>query len=30
MDLPTPADLHERRTDLELTQSELAERADVS
>ena len=30
MDLPTPADLKERRTDLELTQSELAERADVS
>ncbi|WP_411714516.1 CBS domain-containing protein [Natronomonas sp.] len=30
MDLPTPADLRERRTNLELTQSELAERADVS
>ncbi|MFQ3293379.1 MAG: putative transcriptional regulator [Halobacteriales archaeon] len=30
MDLPTPADLRERRTDLGLTQSELAERADVS
>jgi len=30
MELPTPADLRERRTDLELTQSELAERADVS
>lgn len=30
MDLPTPADLRERRTDLELTQSELADRADVS
>lgn len=29
-DLPTPADLKERRTDLELTQSELAGRADVS
>jgi predicted transcriptional regulator len=30
MDLPTPADLRERRTELDLTQSELAERADVS
>lgn len=30
MDLPTPADLRERRTDLGLTQSELAEGADVS
>ena len=30
MDLPTPADLRERRTSLELTQSELADRADVS
>ena len=30
MDLPTSADLKERRTDLALTQSELAERADVS
>ncbi|MFB6164291.1 MAG: CBS domain-containing protein [Haloarculaceae archaeon] len=30
MDLPTPEDLRERRTDLGLTQSELAERADVS
>jgi len=30
MELPTPEDLRERRTDLELTQSELAERADVS
>lgn len=30
MDLPTPADLKERRTSLELTQSELADRADVS
>ncbi len=30
MELPTPADLRERRTDLELTQSELADRADVS
>ncbi|MFW5964641.1 MAG: CBS domain-containing protein [Natronomonas sp.] len=29
-DLPTPADLRERRTSLELTQSELADRADVS
>jgi predicted transcriptional regulator len=29
-DLPTPADLKERRTELELTQSELASRADVS
>ncbi len=29
-DLPTPADLKERRTELELTQSELAGRADVS
>jgi predicted transcriptional regulator len=30
MELPTPEDLRERRTDLDLTQSELAERADVS
>jgi predicted transcriptional regulator len=30
MDLPTPEDLRERRTELGLTQSELAERADVS
>ena len=30
MDLPTPADLRERRTSLGLTQSELADRADVS
>ncbi len=30
MDLPTPADLRERRETLELTQSDLAERADVS
>src|SRR6056297_1232323 len=30
MDLPTPQDLRERRTELELTQSELAERAGVS
>lgn len=30
MDLPTPTDLKERRTALELTQSELADRADVS
>ena len=30
MELPTPEDLRERRTELELTQSELAERADVS
>jgi len=30
MDLPTPEDLRERRTDLGLTQSKLAERADVS
>jgi predicted transcriptional regulator len=30
MELPTPADLRERRTELGLTQSELAERADVS
>ncbi|MFC4988770.1 MULTISPECIES: CBS domain-containing protein [Saliphagus] len=30
MELPTPADLRQRRTDLDLTQSELAERADVS
>jgi predicted transcriptional regulator len=30
MDLPTPEDLRERRTELELTQSELAERAEVS
>ncbi|WP_299234808.1 CBS domain-containing protein [Natronomonas sp.] len=29
-DLPTPTDLKERRTGLELTQSELADRADVS
>ncbi len=29
-ELPTPADLKERRTELELTQSELADRADVS
>jgi predicted transcriptional regulator len=28
--LPTPQDLRERRTELELTQSELADRADVS
>ncbi|WP_101297376.1 CBS domain-containing protein [Halegenticoccus soli] len=30
MELPTPQDLRERRTSLELTQSELAERAGVS
>ncbi|WP_181687187.1 CBS domain-containing protein [Halorhabdus salina] len=30
MDLPTPDDLRERRTDLGLTQSELADKADVS
>lgn len=30
MNLPTPADLRQRRTDLEMTQSELADRADVS
>ncbi|MCU4926831.1 CBS domain-containing protein [Halobacteria archaeon AArc-dxtr1] len=30
MELPTPADLRQRRTDLGLTQSELAEKADVS
>ncbi|CCQ34629.1 Inosine-5'-monophosphate dehydrogenase protein [Halorhabdus tiamatea SARL4B] len=30
MELPTPADLRERRTGLGLTQSELADRADVS
>jgi len=30
MDLPTPQDLRERRNGLDLTQSELAERADVS
>ncbi|OAQ53684.1 transcriptional regulator [Natrinema mahii] len=30
MELPTPADLRQRRTDLGLTQSELAETADVS
>lgn len=30
MELPTPQDLRERRKSLELTQSELAERADVS
>lgn len=30
MQLPTPEDLRERRTDLDLTQSQLAERADVS
>ena len=30
MELPTPEDLRERRTALDLTQSELAERADVS
>ncbi len=30
MDLPTPEDLRERRTELDLTQSELAERAEVS
>jgi predicted transcriptional regulator len=30
MELPTPADLRERRNELDLTQSELAERADVS
>lgn len=30
MHLPTPQDLHERRTDLDLTQAELAEMAEVS
>lgn len=30
MELPTPEDLRERRTELGLTQSELAERAEVS
>ncbi|MEF8812251.1 MAG: CBS domain-containing protein [Halovenus sp.] len=30
MELPTPEDLRERRNDLGLTQSDLAERADVS
>ncbi|WP_324662017.1 CBS domain-containing protein [Haloarcula sediminis] len=30
MDLPTPEDLRERRNELDLTQSELAEHADVS
>jgi predicted transcriptional regulator len=30
MDLPTPDDLRERRTELGLTQSDLADRADVS
>jgi predicted transcriptional regulator len=30
MELPTPDDLRERRKELDLTQSELAERADVS
>jgi predicted transcriptional regulator len=30
MDLPTPADLREKRKALDLTQSELAERAEVS
>ena len=30
MELPTPADLRERRNELGLTQSELADRADVS
>jgi len=30
MELPTPEDLRERRNELDLTQSELAERADVS
>jgi predicted transcriptional regulator len=30
MDLPTPTDLRERRTELELTQSDLADRAEVS
>jgi len=30
MELPTPQDLRERRTSLDLTQSALAERADVS
>ena len=30
MELPTPQDLRQRRKDLDLTQSELADRADVS
>ena len=30
MKLPTPEDLRERRKELDLTQSELADRADVS
>ncbi|MFP8957964.1 CBS domain-containing protein [Natrialbaceae archaeon A-CW3] len=30
MELPTPTDLRQRRNELELTQSELADRADVS
>jgi predicted transcriptional regulator len=30
MELPTPEDLRERREELEITQSDLAERADVS
>jgi len=30
MELPTPQDLRERRNSLELTQSELADAADVS
>ena len=30
MELPTPADIRERRTELGLTQSDLAEQADVS
>jgi len=30
MELPTPEDLRERRNELELTQSDLADRADVS
>jgi predicted transcriptional regulator len=30
MDVPAPEDLQERRKDLDLTQSELADRADVS